>query len=173
MGLTSSLDKIDTVENYRKTCLVRSPTKIIIKHNIKMESAFQVPCVSLVYCLQLEDNKWYVGTSNQINLRIAGHIVGEGARWTRIYKFQKIHSVCLGGRGVEKQVTLQMMLKHGWKNVRGAGWCKPDMRRPPSDLTALTTLMERRQGEVKLAVVDSTPRPADTVKETVPQVTEG
>jgi len=116
----------------------------------EMESAFNVPCCSLVYTLELEDGFFYVGTSNQINLRIAAHWAGQGARWTRLHKPVRIKSVCLGGRDVEKQVTLSMMREHGFQKVRGGPWTKPVMRRPPSDLLA-----HGGEREVELVVVDA------------------
>ena len=125
-----------------------------------MDSAFDIPCCSLVYSLVLEGGKYYVGTSNQINLRIAAHFKGQGSRWTKLHKPLRIHSVCLGGRDVETRVTLEMMAEFGWQNVRGASWCKPVMKRPPSDLHAV---MDRRQGEVQLTAVDSATRPANSV----------
>ena len=153
MGLTSSLDRIDSLENYRQH--VRSSTIIYIEaYGKSMESAFQVPCCSLVYVLELEGGKWYVGTSNQINLRIAAHFTGNGSRWTKLHKPVRIHKVCLGGRDVETRVTLEIMAEKGWQHVRGGGWCKPVMRRPPSDLTAF---VNSREGEVELTVTDSTP----------------
>ncbi len=79
-----------------------------------MDSAFDIPCCSLVYCLVLANGKYYVGTSNQINLRIAAHFKGQGSRWTKLHKPLSIYSVCLGGRDVETRVTLEMMAEFGW-----------------------------------------------------------
>ena len=146
----SGLDKIDSLENYARSC--RNFKKL---HRVKpMDSAFQVSCCSLVYCLQLENGKYYVGTSNQINLRIAAHFEGEGSRWTKLHKPVRIHSVCLGNRTTERRVTLEMMAKFGWKNVRGGPWCKPTMFNPPSDLNAV---VEGTKVVLQFPLVDGTP----------------
>ncbi len=72
MGNTTSLDRLDSLENYARSCY---KIKKLLREKT-MDSAFQVPCCSLVYCLELENGKWYVGTSAQINLRIAAHFEG-------------------------------------------------------------------------------------------------
>ena len=126
-----------------------------------MDSAFQIPCCSLVYCLELENGKYYVGTSNQINLRIAAHFEGKGARWTKLHKPVRIHSVCLGNRDTEKRVTLEIMAKFGWKNVRGGPWCKPNMFYPPSNLN---TIVESPEVVLELALMDGTSRAANPVE---------
>lgn len=152
MGLIpSKLDDIDCLENYMRSCY-----QIKTLYTGKMDSAFNVPCCSLVYVLILENGKYYVGFSNQVNLRIAAHFSGEGSRWTKLHKPIGIHKVCLGGRDVESRVTLETMVEFGWENVRGAGWCRPVMRSPPLNFGSF---MNSRKAELKLVVMDTAPRP--------------
>jgi predicted GIY-YIG superfamily endonuclease len=131
---------------------------------VNMESAFQIPCCSLVYCLVLENGKYYVGTSAQLNQRLSSHWEGNGSRWTKIHKPIKIYSVCLGNRNTERRVTLEIMAKFGWKNVRGGPWCKPMMHRPPSDLDAIVNSGET---EVELTLVDGAATLTDSRTEAV------
>ena len=77
-------------------------------------SVFQVPYYSMVYCLELENGKYYTGTSAQLNQRIANHFEGKGSRWTKMHKPKRIYSVCLGNRDTETRITLEMMAKFGW-----------------------------------------------------------
>ena len=87
----------------------------------------------LTYVLELENNKWYVGISMCMNVRMSDHFAGNGSRWTKKHKPVRIERVVLGDR--ERELTLQYMLLKGWKNVRGGSWCRVDMKRPPECLS--------------------------------------
>ena len=98
-----------------------------------MATTFElIPAVMLTYVLVLEDNKYYVGKSSSLNIRIGSHWTGCGARWTRLHKPVCIKCVHVGDK--EKELTLAMMREHGWENVRGHAWCKVDMNNPPKEL---------------------------------------
>lgn len=93
-----------------------------------------VPSVMLTYVLELEDGKFYVGVSSNLNVRFGSHWTGHGARWTRKHRPIGIHKVILGNK--EKEVTLSMMKERGWENVRGYSWCQVDLKQPPICLRA-------------------------------------
>ena len=85
------------------------------------------------YVLELEDNKYYVGMTCNLNLRLLEHFTGEySAKWTSKYKPIRLQEVHIGN--IERVVTLKYMLKYGFKNVRGAGWCRIEMKNPPKAL---------------------------------------
>jgi len=86
----------------------------------------------MVYCLQLEDGFYYVGTTMNINMRYAQHSSGAGSKWTRLHKPECITEVCLGADAVEKAKTLEYMKRYGFQNVRGSHWCKVELRTDPS-----------------------------------------
>ena len=86
----------------------------------------------LTYVLQLENNKYYVGISWNLNLRIAEHLQGLGSKWTRMHKPKRIINVIIGNR--ERDTTLHMMMEKGWQNVRGASWCQVELTVPPKCL---------------------------------------
>ena len=87
----------------------------------------------LTYVLELTHSKWYVGITYNVNQRVAEHMQGHGARWTRLHKpTGKIISVAIGDH--EKSTTLRMMREKGWQNVRGSSWTKVDMGYPPREL---------------------------------------
>jgi hypothetical protein len=94
-----------------------------------MES-IQLPV--LTYVLNLENNKYYVGKTFNLNLRVAQHMEARGARWTKLHKPVGIYKVLVGD--VERQTTLDVMTEMGWENVRGGGWCQVDMKYPPKAL---------------------------------------
>lgn len=98
-----------------------------------------ITIVPVVYVLELENEKVYVGITNNLNIRLAQHWSGQGAQWTRLYKPKKILEVHYDCRtSDERQITLQWMAKKGWENVRGAGWCKSDLTRPPRELELIS-----------------------------------
>eukprot|EP01050_Picozoa_sp_SAG11_P002869 SAG11_NODE_151_length_14583_cov_21.306200_3_plen_103_part_00 len=90
----------------------------------------------LVYCLKLENDKYYVGITYNLNLRYAQHEAGEGARWTRRHKPIEVIEVFMhGSEELENAKTKEYMLKYGWENLRGGYWCKVDYKSPPAMLT--------------------------------------
>jgi predicted GIY-YIG superfamily endonuclease len=80
-----------------------------------------------IYKLRQVENKFYVGTTRNLELRLRQHQTGEGSMWTRKYKvievYEKKEVPEEFSSGEETKQTLQMMLKHGINNVRGAEYC--------------------------------------------------
>ena len=88
------------------------------------------------YILKLENQKWYVGISQDPKTRIKKHFAGKGSAWTRFHKplevmtLKEIKEPSIW----EKEKTLSMMRDKGWKNVRGYAWCQVNLKYPPNDL---------------------------------------
>lgn len=81
-----------------------------------------------LYVLKLEDDKYYIGKSNDVQKRFEQHKTGKGSSWTREYKPVKI----LETRPVtsihdENNVTKDFMKKYGIDNVRGGSYCQIDL----------------------------------------------
>ena len=94
----------------------------------------------LVYCLKLEDEKYYVGMTYNFNLRYAQHECGEGARWTRRHRpIDVVEIIPNSGGEMENLKTKEYVEKYGWENVRGGYWCKMDYKSPPSILSKKET----------------------------------
>ena len=94
-----------------------------------MEPISVMPCV---YVLQLEgddkfDNYYYVGSTHQLNIRVAQHIALCGAKFTKLHKFVAIHSVELvNGDALqrENELTLELMNTFSSDQVRGGKYCR-------------------------------------------------
>ena len=79
------------------------------------------------YILELSDNKYYVGESEDIKRRIWLHENGRGSSWTKKYEvkssiqpeYKKEHDFS------ELIHTLEMMNKYGINNVRGSLFSSP------------------------------------------------
>ena len=84
---------------------------------------------SLVYALKLQDDKYYVGESYNINFRISQHFNGQGSKWTKLYK--PLHILEVSDKETEKDLTLRLMTEYGWKNVRGGSWCAVNLTYNP------------------------------------------
>lgn len=89
----------------------------------------------MIYILQLQKGKYYVGyTARKDGERFNEHRDGTGAKWTQKYPLVIVEEIREGTLQDEDEVTLQMMSKYGWTNVRGGKWCKVDMKKPPKRL---------------------------------------
>lgn len=75
---------------------------------------------SYVYVLLLENNKWYVGKTNDLDNRIKEHKRGRGSMWTKINKVKNVKEIIPNGS--EKTTTLKYMKEYGYDNVRGFSW---------------------------------------------------
>jgi predicted GIY-YIG superfamily endonuclease len=76
--------------------------------------------MSTVYVLSLENNKYYVGKTNDLKSRLHSHFSGCGSAWTKKYKPIKLitqYDNC--EQFDEEKYTLIYMKKYGVENVRG------------------------------------------------------
>lgn len=87
-----------------------------------------------VYVLELEQQKFYIGSNYSANNNFERHFLGEGPPWTQTYKPVSVVRIIPGNRIKEKQITLQYMRKYGWTNVRGYAWSQINLKNPPKDL---------------------------------------
>lgn len=88
-----------------------------------------------VYTLRLDQNKYYVGHTKNIELRMHQHCQQGGSKWCEKYAPIEVMSVKYGDEILEKAQTALMMSLYGWENVRGSEYCKVDMILPPLFLT--------------------------------------
>ena len=78
--------------------------------------------MSVVYVLSLENNKYYVGKTDDLRRRFLEHMNGHGrsAAWTKKYKPLKILETYAGADGLEEdKITLSCMIRYGIDHVRG------------------------------------------------------
>lgn len=76
-----------------------------------------------IYILSLEDNKYYVGISNNLENRIENHFGCIGSEWTKLYHPIDVVSVFeTDNRLDEDKYTLMYMAQYGVENVRGGSF---------------------------------------------------
>lgn len=79
----------------------------------------------IIYTLQLEGGKYYVGKSKNITNRILQHFSDQGSSWTKSYKPIKVLSQIPSTDSFdEEKYTLLAMDRYGIDNVRGGSYCK-------------------------------------------------
>ena len=84
-----------------------------------------------VYVLSLEDGCYYIGFSQDIQVRICSHFLNSGSLWTRKHKPIDVISVKEGCTLLETLTTLVYMIKFGFDKVRGGGYTTCDMQKEP------------------------------------------
>jgi predicted GIY-YIG superfamily endonuclease len=87
----------------------------------------------LCYVLSLEGGNIYVGVTYNFNQRIAQHMAGTGAKWTRLHKPLEVIEIILDVTpATENEVTLRYIEEYGPARVRGGSWSSPDKPKKPS-----------------------------------------
>lgn len=93
-----------------------------------------------IYILELENNKYYVGKTNNISFRINDHINNNGSFWTKKYKPKKLLEVIENCDNFdEDKYTLKYMEKYGINNVRGGSFCQ--IKLSESNLITLNNIL--------------------------------
>jgi hypothetical protein len=109
-----------------------------------LSSYYSTIMQQMIYCLLLEQDKYYVGYSSSTDQRrILQHNSTKGSKWCQLYPPVRVLYVKDGGLEDENNETLDMMTKHGWENVRGGSWCRVDMKSPPKELVHRTLSSQR------------------------------
>eukprot|EP00871_Galdieria_phlegrea_P005596 jgi/Galph1/6037/GphlegSOOS_G4684.1 len=78
------------------------------------------PRKKYVYILRLENNKWYIGSSSNLEERLHQHCTGQGSSWTATYQPLELFDCVLQRDGWhEENLTKEYMIRYGIENVRG------------------------------------------------------
>ena len=73
-----------------------------------------------VYVLKLSEEKYYVGWSSKVGIRIEQHFTGKGSPWTKKYRPSELIYVKKGNKNWEKEMIKEMSRKYGRNNVGGS-----------------------------------------------------
>ena len=76
--------------------------------------------MTTIYILKLENNKYYIGKTDNLEKRIQEHINGTACSWTKKYKYITVENIILDASIFdEDKYTIEYMDKYGINNVRG------------------------------------------------------
>lgn len=86
-------------------------------------SIFIMATTEYIYVLQLQDSRFYVGSTNDIGRRWLEHASGKGSTFTSIYRPVSIVDIRLKGSPYdEDNITKEYMSKYGIQFVRGGSY---------------------------------------------------
>lgn len=78
-----------------------------------------------IYVLKLENDKWYVGKTSNLSLRIEDHVQGFGSVWTSKHKLLKIEQIYENCDSFdEDKYVKKYMALYGIDNVRGGSYSR-------------------------------------------------
>jgi hypothetical protein len=101
--------------------------KIDIKIIIKIINIIVV--MVFIYTLQLEQEKYYIGKTNNPQFRLDSHFNSNGSEWTKKYKPVKVIDIIPNCDDYdEDKYTIKYMEKYGINNVRGGSFCEIKLR---------------------------------------------
>lgn len=77
-----------------------------------------------IYALQLQEGKYYIGKTNNPQIRLESHFNSIGSAWTNLYKPIKLLEIIPNCNDYdEDKYTRMYMDKYGIDNVRGGSFC--------------------------------------------------
>jgi len=97
----------------------------------------------VVYIVKLENGKWWVGKTTNVERRLKKIRKGIGPPWTIINRMKKLEEIRKNAD--LKEVTLEYMQLYGWENVRGYAWSQWNMKRPPKELRGILEPWEAKK----------------------------
>jgi hypothetical protein len=84
--------------------------------------------MSKVYILKLKNDKYYIGSTDNIDLRLKQHYDGCGSAWTKLHKpIETVEILDNCNKFDEDKYTKIYMSKYGIDNVRGGSYCEIDI----------------------------------------------
>jgi predicted GIY-YIG superfamily endonuclease len=102
-----------------------------------------------IYILRLNNDKWYVGRTANVERRFEQHKKGEGSKWTFLHQPINIHEVreCKSDDD-EDNVTIEYMKQFGIYNVRGGRFCAVELK--PWNVKEIKGAIEEKENDRKM-----------------------
>lgn len=130
---TASQSKTTSESNPKAAPIAAVSTPTLIPTLTKVSESANGGCVGVqyIYVLLCSGGKYYVGESYNVEDRFAQHLDGKsGAAWTRKYEpIEVIRKFVKQTVHDEDNTTLDYMVEHGIRNVRGGSFCSVHLPR--------------------------------------------
>lgn len=83
-----------------------------------------------IYILKCEHDKYYIGKSKNLDLRLESHFQNNGSEWTKLHKPVEVISIFKNCDDFdEDKYTKKYMAEYGIDNVRGGSYCQIEINR--------------------------------------------
>ena len=122
-------DEDDNIDNLVKQEIIKLENIEIKKDNLVKQEIIKPNNIEIkkdninIYVPKLDNNKYYVGKSENVEKRFEQHISGNGASWTKLYKPISIEKIIENANIFdEDNITKQYMSLYGIDNVRGGSY---------------------------------------------------
>ena len=93
-----------------------------VSEEVKTEKKEEIE-KTYIYILELQDNKWYVGKTQNIEARILAHQEGKGSCWTSRYSVIRLaETIVTRDPFDEDKYVKKYMAEYGIENVRGGSY---------------------------------------------------
>lgn len=87
------------------------------------------PLKDYIYVLQLIEDRYYIGRSQNVLHRIEQHFNGDGSVYTKKFKPLKVVEIVEEtANDDERNKTIEYIEKYTWEKVRGYVWCRIDYK---------------------------------------------
>ena len=144
-----------------RRCLASAQTSVRLRRTLAKRKR-DPSARYFTYTLLLRDGNVYVGSTDNVYVRLLDHylMTSSSSVWVREHgPVQRVLEIVEDSTANdEKYKTLEYMSMFGWERVRGAGWCRSQMRSAPA---ALDTFVRDRADFAYM----SRPRISDVVTE--------
>ena len=78
-----------------------------------------------IYCLLLEQGKYYIGKTNRPDFRLKDHFKGRGSQWTKLYKPIEVLELIKNCDDYDEDKYVRIYMdRYGIDNVRGGAFSK-------------------------------------------------
>ena len=78
----------------------------------------------IIYVLELENGKYFVGTTNNLQETLEKHYIKKHCEWTSKYAYKDVVETYEGEKSDETKTTITYMDRMGIENVRGGMYSK-------------------------------------------------
>lgn len=129
----------DDQQSLEELALESAKLLLQVRKRLKAEQRDPKAKYFYTYVLLLQNENVYVGSTNHLYIRLMEHLSDNGersAQWVKLHgPIVRVLEVCKNcAADDETYKTLEYMSLFGWQSVRGASWCKIDLRGPPAAL---------------------------------------
>lgn len=122
-----------------RRCLASAQTSVRLRRTLAKRKR-DPSARYFTYTLLLRDGNVYVGSTDNVYVRLLDHylMTSSSSVWVREHgPVQRVLEIVEDSTADdEKYKTLEYMSMFGWERVRGAGWCRSQMRSAPAALDA-------------------------------------